>query len=144
MADYIPTNTPSAHAPVVQWRIEGAQNVDPVELKPYLTDDPRQAGNGVALGIKRRKCCTVGKQHVFGCLQTIRIEVPFNSAFHVGLCIDAMQFRQATPLKIGRIRSKSCTWPCSSLWRTAALYSRYASPLFYPSFRSGGLDRLRR
>lgn len=33
MADYIPTNTPdvppSAHAPVVQWRIEGAQNVDP-------------------------------------------------------------------------------------------------------------------
>ena len=51
MADYIPTNTPdvppSAHAPVVQWRIEGAQNVDPVELKPYLTDDPRQAGNDV-------------------------------------------------------------------------------------------------
>ena len=51
MVDYIPTNTPdvppSAHAPVVQWRIEGAQNVDPVELKPYLTDDPHQAGNNV-------------------------------------------------------------------------------------------------
>lgn len=50
MADYIPPSTPEvpvSSPPSIQWRVEGAQNVNPVELKPYLVDDPHQAGNNV-------------------------------------------------------------------------------------------------